>query len=73
MQYNTTDIIAHIDDFLHVIPSKLLIADETLNMSDWKRKNCSALKKAVLSTGPKSGKMLAETLEKKIATVVIFA
>ena len=30
--------MTHIDDFLHVIPSKLLTPDETLNTSDRNQK-----------------------------------
>ena len=34
----TRQWLTHIDDFLHVIPSKLLTPDETLNTSDRNQK-----------------------------------
>ena len=37
--------MAHIDDFLHVIPSKLLTPDETLNTSDRNQKKFTIFSK----------------------------
>ena len=64
--------VSHIDDFLHVMPNKLLIAEETLKTSDRNQKKLTTLPSTVLESGSENWRVVAVTLEKKVAIVVIF-
>ena len=62
----------YIDDFLHVIPSRLLIADETLKTNDNSQKKLTTLPNDVFESGSENCRVVAVTLEKNVAMVVIF-
>ena len=62
----------HIDDFRHVIPSKLLIPEETLNTSDINQNKLTTFHKGEFgSIDIEIWRVDAVTLEKNVAIVVI--
>ena len=65
-------MLTHIDDFLHVIPSKLLTPDETLNTSDRNQKKFTIFSKPEGLSEIDIWRVVAVTLEKNVAIVVIF-
>ena len=64
--------MSHIDDFLHVIPSKLLTPDETLNTSDRNQKKFTTFSRSEGLSEIDICRVVAVTLEKNVAIVVIF-
>ena len=62
---------SYIDDLLHVMPSKLLIPDETLKINDRNQKKLTTLPNGVFESGSENCRVVAVTLEKKVAIVVI--
>ena len=60
------------DDFLHVMPSKLLIPEETLKTSDKNQKKLTTLPNGVVESVSENWRVVVVTLEKKVAMVVIF-
>ena len=62
---------SYIDDFLHDIPSILLIAEETLKTNDMNQKKLTMLPNGVCESGRENWRVVAVTLEKKVAIVVI--
>ena len=61
----------YIDDFLHVIPRRLLIAEETLKTNDMNQKKLTMLPNGVCESGRENWRVVAVTLEKNVAIVVI--
>ena len=62
----------HIDDFLHVIPSKLLTPDETLNTIDRNQKKFTIFQSGEFgSINIEVCRVVAVTLEKNVAIVVM--
>ena len=66
-------IDAYMDDFLHVIPSRLFIPEETLNINERNQKKFTILPNVVFEVGNENWSVVAVTLEKKVAIVVILA
>ena len=64
--------MTHIEDFLHVIPSKLLTPDETLNTSDRNQKKFTIFSKPEGLSEIDIWRVVAVTLEKNVAIVVMF-
>ena len=64
-------IDAYTDDFLHVIPRRLFIPEETLNINERNQKKFTTLPNVVLEVGNENWSVVAVTLEKKVAIVVI--
>ena len=64
--------MTYIDDFLHVIPSKLLTPDETLNTSDRNQKKFTTFSRSEGLSEIDICRVVAVTLEKNVAIVVIF-
>lgn len=62
---------AYTEDFLHVIPSKLLIPEETLNTSEMNQNRLTIPPKGELPCVYVNCRVVAVTLEKKVAIVVI--
>ena len=54
------------------MPSRLLIADETLKSNDKSQKKLTMLPNGVFESGSENCRVVAVTLEKKVAMVVIF-
>lgn len=69
--YITSKHDSYIDDFLHDIPNILLIAEETLKTNDRNQKKLTTLPNMVLEFGSENWSVVAVTLEKKVAMVVI--
>ena len=64
--------MSHIDDFLHVIPSKLLTPDETLNTSEMNQNKFTTFHRAGgLEIEIDICSVVAVTLEKNVAIVVM--
>ena len=61
----------YIDDFRQVRPSKLLMPDETLKTRDKYQKRLTTLPIGVFELGRENWMVVAVTLEKKVAIVVI--
>ena len=53
------------------MPSKLLIPEETLKTSDKNQKKLTTLPNGVFEPGSENWRVVAVTLEKKVAMVVI--
>ena len=64
--------LTHIDDLLHVIPSRLLTPDETLNTSDMNQKKFTAFHRDDCVKEIDICRVVAVTLEKNVAIVVMF-
>ena len=69
--YITSKHDSYIDDFLHDIPNILLIAEETLKTNDRNQKKLTTLPNMVSEFGSENCRVVAVTLEKKVAMVVI--
>ena len=54
------------------MPNRLLIAEETLKTSDRNQKRLTTLPNGVFESGSENWRVVAVTLEKKVAIVVIF-
>ena len=63
---------SYIDDFIHVMPSRLLIAEETLKTNDRNQKKLTTLPNGVVESVSENWRVVVVTLEKKVAMVVIF-
>lgn len=64
--------ITYIEDFLHVIPSKLLIPAETLKTRDRNQNRFTTPPKAELVCVNENWSVVAVTLEKNVAIVVMW-
>lgn len=61
----------YIADFRHVIPKRLLIADETLKIKDKNQKKLTALSRFVPVWAKENWSVVAVMAEKNVATVVM--
>ena len=68
----TKQWLTHIDDFLHVIPSRLLTPDDTLNTSEMNQKKFTAFHRVEWVMDIDIWSVVAVTLEKNVAIVVMF-
>ena len=64
--------VTYIDDFLHVIPSRLLTPDETLNTRDINQKKFTTFHREDCVKEIDICRVVAVTLEKNVAIVVMF-
>ena len=60
------------DDFLHDIPRRLLIPDETLKTREMNQKKLTNPPRGVSEYGNENWRAVAVTLEKNVAIVVMF-
>ena len=67
------EVGAHIDDFLQAMTIRLLIPEETLNTNDKNQNRFTALPSFVLVSWYENCSVVAVTLEKNVAIVVILA
>ena len=65
------DSYTYIDDFLHVILRRLLIPEDTLKTNDKNQKKFTVPPNDVLESGSENWRVVAVTLEKKVAIAVI--
>ena len=65
-------IRAYMDDFLHDIPRRLLIPDETLKTREMNQKKLTSPPRGVSEYGNENWSAVAVTLEKNVAIVVMF-
>ena len=68
----TRQWLTHIDDFLHVIPSRLLTPDDTLNTREMNQKKFTAFHRVEWVIEIDIWRVVAVTLEKNVAIVVMF-
>lgn len=71
MPYERMKNGTYIADFRHVIPKRLLIADETLKIKDKNQKKLTALSRFVPVWANENWSVVAVMAEKNVATVVM--